>query len=119
MELPTVPPPFLHSLQQVAWSFCAYPIHPWSGQSGHAVPCASRRPRCSRGTETPRATDRALVADDEEGGGGADVALTVSVDESAATKSRWRIGPHGPLRAQQVDQLARALPGREEVFGFC
>ena len=48
-----------------------------------------------------------MAAGDEEGGGGAD-GSAVSLDESAATKSRWRIRPYGPLREHQLlPRLAR------------
>ena len=42
-------PPFAcaHWVQHLAWLLFEFPIHPKVGLSGHAVPCASRRPRCS------------------------------------------------------------------------
>ena len=45
LSVPTVPPLSLaHWVQHVAWLLFEFPIHPKVGLSGHAVPCASRRP---------------------------------------------------------------------------
>ena len=55
-----------------------------------------------------------MAAGDEEGGGGAD-GSAVSLDESAATKSRWRIRPYGPLREHQL--LPRLARGGKLFFG--
>ena len=62
---PRLPPLGLaHWVQHVAWLFLEFPIHPKVGLPGHAVPCASRRPRYSRGPEpTPRRSASPGAAD--------------------------------------------------------